>query len=198
MGAHELPEDQKGLAMTREYSEFIKGDLQTPLGPMQYTLTSGTHVNLTAGGGSDKFPGIVVYGVPYYTSFHLHRLGEGTWGIKDERNDIYMTRSNFSDASSAARRKAAAVLSKVWSDHVAGLDQQLIEAELGSLNNEIRTVEEDLDKQQKLMAEMEARRQDLLKREDEANGRLEKYIRRGGYPNPSDWSPRGRIPESSD
>lgn len=184
--------------MARDWLDTIKGTIETPFGPMYFALTKGDHVYISAGGsGTDDPPAIVVNGVAYYTNVHLYLQPDGSWNTRPGSNDPYMSRKGSvgRSASTAAEKKALEGIRKTWEQFIAGDDGALIEAERRHVNNEIQSLEEDIEKAARALAVLEARRQALLKHEDEVSVAYRGLIRRGGYPKPGDWSPRGQVPE---
>lgn len=175
--------------MPREHAEPVNGQFDTPFGPMDFALTSGSHVHISAGSSYDQSPKIIVNNIPYHVSLHL-ALNDDGWHPQLE---IYMTREVGNDASTPARRKAKAGIMEAWA---AFADEQLlIEGELRHLNNEIGKAEEDIGE---LKHKIDKRNQDiqgLLGREQEAYEARAKYTRKGGFPRPKDWSPTGDVPE---
>lgn len=185
--------------MAREWMDSINGAIETPFGPMYFALTQGDHVYISAGGSSpNEPPPIVVNGVPYYTSAHLYLQPDGSWDIRSGSNDPYMSRrgSVGRNASSAAEKKALAGIRKAWEQFIAGDDGALVEAEWRHVNNEIRDAEEEISKAAKALGDLEHKRTALLRHEEEVLEGRRKLMRRGGYPKPGDWSPRGQVPEA--
>ena len=72
-----------------------------------------------------------------------------------------------------------------------------IEAELGHLNNEIMSVEEALEKELEKVDTIRADQDALMAREREAQEGRGTLVKRGGWPTPKDWSPKGRLPSES-
>ncbi len=182
--------------MPREWMDYPRGHFDTPFGRMEFVLVRGNAVSITAGGSTDKLEPIVVRNVPYYTSLGLQRQPDGTWIKREDSNDPYMSRRDkFGDSGTAfAKKKAYEGIRAAWEEFIAGDDLSLIEADRAYLNNEIRHADEDVEKATRALEKEEVKRQALLKAEEEVNQARGEFIKRGGYPNPRDWSPRGEIP----
>lgn len=184
--------------MARQWLDSINGRIETPFGPMFFALTQGDHVYISAGGGGqNEPPSIIVNGVAYYTSVHLHLQPDGSWDIRPGSNDPYMSRKGSvgRNASTAAEKKALLGIRKTWEHFIAGDEGALVEAERRHVNNDIRSIEEDLEKASKVVSDLEAKRAALLRHEEEVHVSRRELMRRGGYPKPGDWSPRGDVPE---
>lgn len=181
--------------MAREFMDYIKGKLETPFGIMDFALTQGDHVSISAGGSSNEAPSIVVNRVPYYTHLHLFLQSDGSWIRREDSSDPYMSRSIGNDASRAAKEKAYAGIRQAWEAFIAGDEVSLLEAERGHLNNEIRSVDEDIQKAERVVQDLDSKRDSFLAREREVYERLKEIKKKGGYPAPRDWSPRGDVPE---
>ena len=78
--------------MAREWIDSPKGDLDTPFGPMEFTLTSANTVHVSAGSSGDRYDGLEVNGVLYYVSAHLSREPDGSWTLGDNYRNPYMSR----------------------------------------------------------------------------------------------------------
>jgi len=180
--------------MPREYIGFLEGKLETPFGPMDFAITRGDHVSISAGSSSDKSPRIVVNRVPYSTHLHLSLQPDGSW-IQKDNVDLYMSRGMGNDASRSAREKAYLGIKQAWEQFIAGDEGALLEAERGHLNNEIRSKEKDIEKAKAALNDLEVQMEELLSRELMVQDRQKELTREGGYPDPRDWSPRGEIPE---
>lgn len=182
--------------MSREWMDHPKGYFETPFGRMEFVLVRGNAVSITAGSQSDKLPPIVIRNIPYYTSLGLQRQTDGTWIKRPDSNDPYMSRRDkFGDSGTEfAKKKAYDGIRQAWEAFITGDDITLIEADRSYLNNEIMSVEKDVETARIALENEEAKRQALLKAEVEVNYARGEVIKRGGYPNPRDWSPRGEIP----
>ena len=174
---------------------FIEGKLETPFGIMDFAITQGDHVSISAGGSSNEAPRIVVNRIPYYTHLHLYLRPDGSWVRKDEYREPYMSRGMGDDASRAAREKAYAGIRQAWETFIAGDEVALLEAERRHLNNDIMQVEKDIEKAEKVVADLDSKRGALLARENAVEDRRKDLMKQGGYPAPRDWSPRGEVPE---
>lgn len=155
--------------MAREHQEFVQGVIETPFGPMEFALTSGTHVSISAGGSSNKVAAIVVNGVPYYTHIHLNLQDNGVWLPRPgDRGAVYMTRTdNGKDATAAAAKKAAGGVADAWSAFIESEPSAQGEAEWRSISNKIMDIEEKAEEARKVYEEIAARHKDLLAREKE-------------------------------
>jgi len=177
--------------MARGWMDYVEGRLETPFGPMHFAITQGDHVSISAGGGtSDKTPRIVVNRVPYYAHFHFFLQPDGSWAQRNY-SDVHMS----PEPSRVAREKAYKGIKAAWETFIAGDEISLLEAERGHLNNEIRSVEDDIEKAQKVVDDLAAKRNDLLSQEQAIENRRKELMKQGGYPAPRDWSPRGEVPE---
>lgn len=187
--------------MPREWMDYVKGDIETKFGMMEFALTEANHVHLSSGSGSgsDPFPGLDINNVIYYISLHLHREPDGTW-VKRSDHDPYMSRKGSGEGGTpSASKKAYEAIRTAWEEFISNEDGEIarVESELAHTNNRIIQVEEDLEKAAAAAAEIESARNDLLVHEREVQEGRGALIKRGGYPTPKDWSPRGRIPGES-
>lgn len=183
--------------MAREFMNFVEGRIETPFGPMHFAITQYDHVSISAGGGSSKLPGIWIRKIQYYTHLHLYRQADGSWIRKDEYREPYMSREGTAGdtASRAAKDKAYEGIRQAWEAFIAGGDVMLLEAERGHVNNEIRSLEEKIEKVRLEWEQLEDKRKELLTHEGSIKEDLGKFVKQGGYPTPRDWSPRGEVPE---
>jgi len=181
--------------MARGWMDFVEGRLETPFGPMHFAITQGDHVSISAGGSTDKLPRILVNRVPYYTHLHLFLQPDGSWIRKDEYREPYMSRTAGDDATRSAREKAYVGIKQAWEAFIAGDEISLLEAERSHLNNDIIRVEEQLKKAEKVVEDLDTKRDRLLAGEQAIENRRKELMKQGGYPAPRDWSPRGEVPE---
>jgi hypothetical protein len=125
-------------------------------------------VSITAGGSSDKLPAIVVNGVDYYTHLHLYLEGDGSWAMRD-RSGLYMSRpkTGGAPASPAAAKKALQGIGQAWASFIEGRPELLGEAEASHLNREIGKVEEEMGEAQAALDALAAKREGLLRREEQ-------------------------------
>lgn len=181
--------------MTREWMESLKGKLPTAFGDMEFVLTSGSHVYLSAGSSSDMLPGLTVNRILYYVSAHLYRTTNGTWEQKT-RGELHMSRKSYSgeDASRAAEEKAYAGIRDAWEKFIFGQETPLIEAELRDLNNEIHRADEAIEEAEAALKELDRSRDYLISKERMVKDARAEFIKKGGYPQAKDWSPSGQLP----
>jgi len=152
--------------MAREYTDYVTGTFETPFGPMDYALTQGDHASISAGGSSNKSGPITVNRVEYYSHFHLHPVGDGSWAPGKDRSSVYMTKKGMgAEASDAAKRKAVEGVAAAWAHFIAEEPSLLLEAEASHLNREIMEVEKQLEEKAREAAELEEKRNELLARE---------------------------------
>jgi hypothetical protein len=182
--------------MPREWMDHLKGNFETPFGRMEFVLVRGNAVSITAGSQSDKLDPIIIRNIPYYTSMGLQRQPDGTWIKRPDSSDPYMSRRDtfWDNATAFVKNKAYEGIRAAWEEFIKGDDMALIEADRAYLNNEIISVDKDVENARIALENEEAKRQALLKAEAEVNYARGEVIKRGGYPNPRDWSPRGEIP----
>ena len=83
--------------------------LETPLGPVNFTMTEATHVFLHTESRNDE--AITIRGIPYHVSYHCH-LVDGQWTAKDYNNPYLSRKDCYKDASQAARNTARKTLAK--------------------------------------------------------------------------------------
>lgn len=179
--------------MEREWLSYPRGALPTPLGPLDFAFTEARHVSLTTGINPEDSPSLVINSVPYQVHVHLYRQPDGTWNTGDRRPFMNRIGQLRSGASDSAYRKLVDSTVTGWTEFMAAPDAELYErdAELAHLNNQIMSAEEDLSKEMKKVHDIEATLADLTLREQDV---AVPHLKRGGFPGPKDWSPKGRIP----
>jgi hypothetical protein len=84
-----------------------RGILQTPVGPVNFTMTEAAHVFLHTESRNNE--AITIRGIRYHVSYHCH-LVDGKWTAKDY-HDPYLSRKDCfnKEASQPARNTARAV-----------------------------------------------------------------------------------------
>lgn len=182
----------------REHMDYHKGIFQTPFGPMDFTINSGYSVYISAGSSYDKSPDIIVNGIPYYANAHLQVQEDGSWGAsKSLSNAMYLSRKGsflaLDTGSPAAKKKAFEGILLAWEDFIFGKEILMLEGELVDLNNNIKSADEEVAKEEEKLDVIKAKRQKL---QDEERGALEirsQHVSQGGYPEPEDWDPRRLI-----
>jgi len=183
--------------MPRRHADHIKGQFETPFGPMDFALTSNVHVHVTAGAMNDPSPMISVNGILYYTSISLVDR-DGVWGpqYKGMGYQIHMSREGSGETGShAAEKKAITGIVGAWTDFIGENEHLLVEAEIRHLNNQIGQIEDDVAVLKEQIRKKDEEAENLLWHEREAYKARGKMTRQGGYPTPKDWSPTGEIPE---
>lgn len=180
--------------MAREWMDAPKGQFPTPFGPMDYTINSGSSVYISAGSSYDKSPAIVVNGVSYFTTTHLDFLpDEGGFGERPDRaGKIYMRVANTINgaASRAAERKATQGIAMAWNEFIFDYPDLMTIGELVEVNRSIGDLEINIEKEEKLLAEMKEDLAKLKEREADAAAEAKRYRAQGGYPTEIDWDPR--------
>ncbi len=167
--------------MEREWIDSPKGDIETAFGMMEFTLTSANTVHLSAGSGSDRYPGLEVNGVAYHVSAHLSRDPDGTWTMGDDYRSPYMSRSdNMKDPTPSARKRARVAIREAWQNFItdgAG-NMARLSAELGHVNNDIMSLDEKHEKAVEVLRGIEGDLKNLIVHEDEVGNELQ-ALRRG-------------------
>ena len=98
-----------------------RGILETPLGPVNFTMTEAAHVFLHTEAGTMRQSRSGES--RYHVSYHCH-LVDGQWTAKDY-HDPYLSRKDCfnKEASQAARNTAREVLAKAWTEYLAAHPQ---------------------------------------------------------------------------
>ena len=119
-----------------------RGILQTPLGPVNFTMTEATHVFLHTESRNDEV--ITIRGIPYHVSYHCH-LVDGQWTAKDY-HDPYLSRKDCfnKEASQPARTTAREVLAKSWAEYLDAHPKLSRQAEQAKAAHEVKQLESEL------------------------------------------------------
>ena len=161
--------------MAREWIDYAKGELDTKFGMMEFALTEANHVHLSAGSGSDRYPGLDINRVLYTVSAHLFWHPDGIWRVKEPYREPYMSRKgSFGDPSPSARKKAGEALSDAWTAFIsnpAGHVERL-NSELAHVNNAIGSIDEDYEKAMAVVRDVEGKRKSLLDHEEDVRAEL--------------------------
>ena len=161
--------------------EAPRGEIETPIGTVEFVVTQGDHVYLT--NDSRKTP-ILVNSVAYHLSVHLYRMPDGSWGEGPGGGSwhIYMTRVEppGEPASRAALKKGYAILQEAWRSFALYNPDLLVQGELYHLVDGIERVDAKLRETQKAMESLADERMNLLS--------AAKRLRYHG-PLKQDWSP---------
>ena len=134
-----------------------QGILETSIGRVKFAMTEATHVFLHT--DSEEREVVTIRGIPYHVSYHCHLI-DGTWKAKDWHDPYLSRKDKYAEASQPARKTAAEVLSKAWTEHLAAhpelsrtADQAKAEEEIGRLASELADLQEKVSaKQAELMA----------------------------------------------
>jgi hypothetical protein len=134
-----------------------QGILETSIGRVKFAMTEATHVFLHT--DSTEREVVTIRGIPYHVSYHCHLI-DGTWKAKDWHDPYLSRKDKYAEASQPARKTAAEVLSKAWTEHLAAqpelsrtADQAKAEEEIGRLASELADLQEKVSaKQAELMA----------------------------------------------
>ena len=177
--------------MARSWIEHPKGIFETPFGAMDFAITQGNHVSISAGSNYDKSPKIVVNRKPYYVHLHLFLQPDGSWAREDEFREPNMS----PDPSRVTQEKAYLGIKGAWESFIQGDEIGLLEGERSHLNNRIMSVDEEIAKAEAALKELDSKRDALLARERAVQDRRKELMKQGGFPAPRDWSPRGEVPE---
>jgi hypothetical protein len=118
------------------------GILETPLGPVNFTMTEATHVFLHTESRNNE--AITIRGIRYHVSYHCH-LVDGQWTAKDF-HDPYLSRKDCfnKEASQPARNTAREVLAKAWTDYLAEHPKLPGKAEMAKLRHEEERLESEV------------------------------------------------------
>ena len=138
--------------------------------------------------------------VEYMVTLHIYQQPDGTWS-KQDYNSLYLSREGQfgREYTKSAYKKADRFLTEAWTEFMATRNAEIaqIEAELVHLNNEIMSVDEALEEELAKVVAIRADRDALMVREREAEEGRGSLVKRGGWPTPKDWSPKGRLPSES-
>jgi len=123
-------------------SEPPRGILETPLGPVNFTMTEAAHVFLHTESLNNE--AITIRGIPYHVSYHCH-LVDGQWAAKDY-HDPYLSRKDCfnKEASQAARSTAREVLATAWTEYLAAHLDLSRQAEQAKAAHEVKQLESEL------------------------------------------------------
>ena len=119
-----------------------RGILETPLGPVNFTITEAAHVFLHTESRNNE--AITIRGIPYHVSYHCH-LVDGQWAAKDW-HDPYLSRKDCfnKEASQAARNTAREALAKAWSEYIAAHPKLSRQAEQAKAAQAVKQLESEL------------------------------------------------------
>ena len=141
-----------------------RGILETPLGPVNFTMTEAAHVYLNSDGS--KGQAVTIRGIPYHCAYHCH-LVDGKWTAKDY-HDPYLSRKDcHKEASQAARKTAREVLANAWAEYLAAHPQLSRRAEQAKAAHEVAQLETelaDLRSQGRRQAQRTCRRKETTNR----------------------------------
>jgi hypothetical protein len=119
-----------------------RGILETPLGPVNFTMTEAAHVFLHT--ESRNREAITIRRIPYHVSYHCH-LVDGQWTAKDWHDPYLSRKDSFSkEASQPARKTAREVLAKAWADYLAAHPKLSRQAEQAKVAHEVKQLESEL------------------------------------------------------
>jgi len=118
-----------------------RGNLETPIGTVSFTMTEASHVYLCSEGS--KGQAVTIRGIPYHVAYHCHLI-DGKWGAKDW-HDPYLNRKDcYKDASQPARNTAREVLAKAWTEYLAAHPDLSRQAEQAKAAHEVDQLESEL------------------------------------------------------
>jgi len=118
-----------------------RGILETPLGPVNFTMTEAAHVFLHTESRNNE--AITIRGIRYHVSYHCH-LVDGQWTAKDY-HDPYLSRKDcFNKASQPARNTARGVLAKAWTEYLAAHPKLSRQAEQAKAAHEVKQLANEL------------------------------------------------------
>ena len=118
-----------------------RGNLETAIGTVSFTMTEAGHVYLCSEG--NKGQAVTIRGIAYHVAYHCHLI-DGKWGAKDWHDPYLNRKDKYQEASQAARKTAREVLAKAWTEYLAahpGLSRQ---AEQAKAANEVAQLESEL------------------------------------------------------
>jgi hypothetical protein len=119
-----------------------RGILETPLGPINFTMTEAAHVFLHTESRNNE--AITIRGIPYHVSYHCH-LVDGQWAAKDYHDPYLSRKDHFNkEASQAARNTAREALAKAWSEYLAAHPKLSRQAEHAKIAHEVKQLESEL------------------------------------------------------
>jgi len=122
--------------------EAPRGILETPLGPVHFTMTEATHVYLHTESRNDEV--ITIRGIPYHVSYHC-RLVDGQWTAEDYNNPYLSRKDCFNkEASLPARNTARELLAKAWADYLAAHPKLGRQAEQAKAAHEVEQLQSEL------------------------------------------------------
>jgi len=119
-----------------------RGTLETPLGPVNFTMTEATHVFLHTESRNDEV--ITIRGIPYHVSYHCH-LVDGRWTAKDYNNPYLSRKDHYNkEASLPARNTAREVLAKAWTEYLAAHPKLSRQAAQAKAAHEVKQLQSEL------------------------------------------------------
>jgi len=153
----------------RKHQNPAKGVLETSIGPVDFSVTSGSHVYLESrrydedGSPTTPIP-VVINRVEYHLSAHLHLKADGSWDA-NSTNEVNLSRAGSLkafDYTLSAVQKARSVLSEAWARYAAGHPEILKAAKRSHVNNEIIGVDEKIAETEDALAKLRSQREALL------------------------------------
>jgi hypothetical protein len=119
-----------------------RGILETPLGPVHFTMTEAAHVFLHTESRDNE--AITIRGIRYHVSYHCH-LVDGQWTAKDYHDPHLSRKDCFNkEASQSARNTAREVLAKAWVEYLAAHPKLSRQAEKAKAAHEVKQLESEL------------------------------------------------------
>lgn len=132
-----------------------RGILETPLGPVHFTMTEAAHVYLHTEGRNNE--AITIRGIRYHVGYHC-RLVDGQW-TAENYNNPYLSRTEcHKEASQPARNTAREALAKAWAAYLTAHPNLSRQAEQAKALQEVKQLESELADLEKKVA---AKRREL-------------------------------------
>ena len=150
--------DNLSMTTTRQYANDLRADLTTPKGQrVSPALTRGNHVCIYS-------DGYLLRGVTYHFRAHVTLTPTG-WRLANS-TDLYVSRHPVPspEVSNAAKSAIAEDVTVCWTQYITAHPELLRQAQVGYLNNEIITKQED---KETLLEQLAAKNKEIADLEEQ-------------------------------
>ena len=118
-----------------------RGNLETPIGTVSFTMTEASHVYLCSEGHRGQ--AVTIRGIPYHVAYHCH-LVDGKWTARDYHDPYLSRKDSYKEASRPARNTAREVLAKAWTEYLAAHPDLSRQAEQAKAAHEVEQLQSEL------------------------------------------------------
>lgn len=161
------------MADQREHIGHVEGELPTEFGVMRYAVTDARHVFIGTKQGHET---ITLRGVEYHFNVHLFLGADGRWTTSQPGRNEYEARQNLrltkknapynkDQASDTARKTVLAEVAASWEQFYSKNRSVSRDAELAHVNDEIRTLDGEIEEKEKELAALREKKSALVARE---------------------------------